>query len=82
LTNNQKVVCEAKNRSTAEIKTTDKQKNYDRITHAYAHLAADVHFGSFAPAFTLSLCDSERSRKPPMPIASGVRRKCKKNKNT
>jgi hypothetical protein len=26
LTNNQKVVCEAKNRSTAEIKTTDKQK--------------------------------------------------------
>jgi hypothetical protein len=24
-----------------------------------------VHFGSFAPAFTLSFHDSERSRKPP-----------------
>ncbi len=35
------------------------------ITHAYGHRLADVHFGSFAPAFTLSLCDSERSRKPP-----------------
>jgi hypothetical protein len=28
-------------------------------------LAADVHFAGFAPAFTLSLGDSERSRKPP-----------------
>jgi len=29
------------------------------------HWLADVHFGSFAPAFTLSFHDSERSRKPP-----------------
>ncbi|MEA4936785.1 hypothetical protein SDC9_97682 [bioreactor metagenome] len=29
------------------------------------HWLADVHSSSFAPAFTLSLCDSERSRKPP-----------------
>ena len=35
------------------------------ITHAYVHWLADVHSGSFAPAFTLSLCDSERSRNPP-----------------
>ena len=33
-------------------------------THAYAHLLADVHFAGFAPAFTLSQCDSEYSRKP------------------
>jgi hypothetical protein len=45
--------------------------NYDRLTHAYVHWLADVHSGSFASAFTLSFHDSERSRKPPMPIASG-----------
>jgi len=28
-----------------------------------------VHLAVFAPAFTLSLGDSECSRKPPMPIA-------------
>ena len=43
-------------------------------THAYVHWLVDVHFGSFAPAFTLSLCDSERSRKPLMPIASVISR--------
>jgi len=43
------------------------------ITHAYGHRLADVHSGSFAPAFTLSFHDSECSRKPPMPIASVVR---------
>ena len=43
------------------------------LTHAYGHWLADVHSGSFAPAFTLWLGDSERSRKPPMPIASVVR---------
>ena len=37
----------------------------DRITHAYAHWLADVHLAGFAPAFTLSLCDSECSRNPP-----------------
>ena len=31
---------------------------------AYVHWLADVYSGSFAPAFTLSLGDSERSRKP------------------
>jgi len=35
------------------------------LTHAYAHWLADVHSGGFAPAFTLSFHDSERSRKPP-----------------
>ena len=29
-----------------------------------------MHLAGFAPAFSLSLCDSECSRKPPMPIAS------------
>ena len=35
------------------------------ITRAYCHLLADVHLAVFAPAFTLSFHDSERSRKPP-----------------
>ena len=41
-------------------------------THAYVLWLADVHLAGFAPAFTLSLCDSECSRKPPVPIASVV----------
>ena len=48
------------------------------LTHAYVLWAADVHSGSFAPAFTLSFHDSECSRKPPMPIASVVSSKPKK----
>ena len=48
------------------------------LTHAYSHWLADVHSAGFAPAFTLSLCDSERSRNPPMPIASVVSGKHKK----
>jgi len=36
------------------------------------HWLADVHSGSFAPAFTLSFHDSERSRKPQVRIASVV----------
>ena len=36
------------------------------------HWLADVHLAGFAPAFTLSLCDSEYARKPPVPIASVV----------
>ena len=48
------------------------------LTHAYALWAADVLLAVFAPAFTLSLCDSECSRKPPVPIASVVRGKRKK----
>ena len=42
-------------------------------THAYGHRLADVHSAGFAPAFALSLCDSEYARKPPVPIASVVR---------
>ncbi len=49
-----------------------------QLTHAYGHRLADVHFAGFAPAFTLSLCDSECARKPPVPIASVVSRQCKK----
>ena len=36
------------------------------------HRLADVHLAGFAPAFTLSLCDSEYARNPPVPIASVV----------
>ena len=50
------------------------------LTHAYVHWAANVLLAVFAPAFTLSLCDSERSRKPPVPIASVVMRHSKKKK--
>jgi hypothetical protein len=50
------------------------------LTHAYVHLLADVQFGGSAPAFTLSLCDSEYARKPPVPIASVVMCKRKKYK--
>jgi len=46
------------------------------------HWLADVHSGSFAPAFTLSFHDSERSRKPPMPIASVVSGKATKKCST
>ena len=45
------------------------------------HRLADVHLAGFAPAFTLSLCDSEYARKPPVPIASVVRCNPKKNKD-
>ena len=31
----------------------------ENLTHAYAHLLADMHLAVFAPAFTLSLCESE-----------------------
>ena len=36
------------------------------------HWLADVHLAGFAPAFTLSFHDSERSRKPQVRIASVV----------
>jgi hypothetical protein len=52
------------------------------LTHAYVHWLADVHLAVFAPAFTLSFHDSERSRKPPMPIASVVMANSKKYKRT
>ena len=50
----------------------------EAITHAYVHRLADVHLAGFAPAFALSLCDSEYARKPPVPIASVVVIHCKK----
>ena len=31
-----------------------------------------MHLAGFTPAFTLSLCDSEYARKPPVPVASDV----------
>ena len=52
-----------------------------QVTHAYVHRLADVQLAGFAPAFTLSLCDSEYARKPPVPIASVVRGNGKKNTN-
>jgi len=50
------------------------------LTHAYGHRRAEVHLAGFAPAFTLSLCDSEYARKPPVPIASVVSGQAKKKK--
>ena len=50
------------------------------LTHAYVHLLADVHLVGFAPAFTLSLSDSEAPANRRMPIASVVSCKLKKNK--
>jgi len=44
------------------------------------HRLAEVHLAGVAPAFTLSFHDSERSRKPPMPIASVVMANSKKKK--
>ncbi len=35
------------------------------LTHAYVFWLVDVLLAAFAPAFTLSQGDSERSRKPP-----------------
>jgi len=58
------------------------KKMNDRLTHAYVHRLADVHLAGFAPAFTLSLCDSEYARKPPVPIASGVSGQRPKFKHT
>ena len=66
------------------VQISEKKRNLNTklqaITHAYVHWLADVHSGSFAPAFTLSFHDSECSRKPPMPIASVVRAYSKKGK--
>jgi len=54
--------------------------NGQPLTHAYVHWLADVHSVGFAPAFTLSFHDSERSSKwnipcngyRQMPITSAV----------
>ncbi len=42
-----------------ENKLRKESSNTDHLTHAYAHRLADVHFAGFAPAFTLSLGDSD-----------------------
>ena len=47
------------------------------LTHAYGHWLADVHSGSFAPAFTLSFHDSECSRKPPNAHSLGRYLQCR-----
>jgi len=44
------------------------------------HWLADVHSAGFAPAFALSLCDSEYARNPPVPIAFIVSGNAKKIK--
>ena len=56
-------------------------KKNEPLTHAYGHRLADVHLAGFAPAFSLSLCDSEYARKPPVPIASVVMGQCKKQED-
>ena len=66
-----------------ETEENGKQVLYNQgqqVTHAYGHRLADVQLAGFAPAFTLSLCDSEYARKPPMPIASVVSSKFRKKK--
>jgi hypothetical protein len=49
-------------------------------THAYWHWLADVRLAGFAPAFTLSLGDSEAHANRQMPIASVVMHKRSKKK--
>ena len=44
------------------------------------HWLADVHLAGFAPAFTLSFHDSERSRKPPNAHSLGRYVQQQKNK--
>jgi hypothetical protein len=62
--------------------TTVLRLNGQLPTHAYVHRLADVHSAGFAPAFTLSLCDSEYARKPQVPIASVVMPHSKKKEKT
>ena len=46
------------------MKVDTQPANGKLLTHAYTHLLGDVDFAVFAPAFTLSQCDSEYARKP------------------
>ena len=52
----------------------------DPLTHAYAHLLADMQLAAFAPAFAVSICDSEAPANRRMRIASVVRFHSKKKK--
>ena len=54
----------------------------DPLTHAYAHLLVDMHLAAFAPAFTVSLCDSDAPANRRMRIASVVTCKHKKMKDS
>ena len=45
----------------------------ENLTHAYAHLLADMQLAVFAPAFTFSLCESEAPASRRMHIAFFVR---------
>ncbi len=54
----------------------------ENLTHAYVHWLADVQFGGFAPAFTLSFHDSECSRKPPNAHSLGRWQQAEKKKVT
>ena len=65
---------------------TETKNNYNTtygmlLTHAYVHLLADVHSAVFAPAFTISLCDSDTPANRRMPIASVVMGQCKKQED-
>ncbi|MDR3652287.1 MAG: hypothetical protein P4L34_04870 [Paludibacter sp.] len=52
--------------STRTLLKKDKKRAETAVSATRSvHWLADVHSGSFAPAFTLSFHDSERSRKPP-----------------
>ena len=46
------------------------------------HWLADVHLAAFSPAYTVSLCDSEAPANRQMPIASVVRRQCRKKEKS
>ena len=51
------------------------------LTPAYGQWRLKCISQVFAPAFTLSLCDSEYARKPPVPIASVVMGQCEKQED-
>jgi len=54
----------------------------DPLTHAYAHLLVDMHLAVFAPAFTVSLSDSEAPANRRMRIASVVSGNARKKKTS
>ena len=54
----------------------------ENLTHAYAHLLADMQLAVFAPAFTFSLCESEAPANRRMPIASVVSSKPEKKEDS
>lgn len=65
---------------TDEIWTSERKPNYDRITHVYAHLLADVQSEAIFPQVLLLSFDSFAPASRRMCIVSVVRGKRKKNK--